>query len=104
MRREEGTHAFGRGVGPPLVSGALMNSMMFLAFAECRKLLPDGALRSFASGAVAGIATATLSTPFDYLKIQSQLRGSRPFAVLGATLRAGGAAAPRRGTAAVGAA
>ena len=68
-----------------------MNSMMFLAFAECRKLLPDGALRSFASGAVAGIATATLSTPFDYLKIQSQLRGSRPFAVLGATLRAGGA-------------
>lgn len=91
MLREEGTHAFGRGVGPPLVSGALMNSMMFLAFAECRKLLPDGALRSFASGAVAGIATATLSTPFDYLKIQSQLRGSRPFAVLGATLRAGGA-------------
>lgn len=91
MLREEGTTAFARGVGPPLVNAAVVNSLMFLVFAECRRQLPDGALGAFASGAVAGVATATLSTPFDYLKIQSQLRGSRPLAVLGATLRAGGA-------------
>ena len=71
--------------GPPLVNAALMNSLMFVVFAECRRMLPDNAFGAFASGAIAGVATATLSTPFDYLKIQAQVRGSRPLAVLGAT-------------------
>ena len=85
MLREEGVQAFARGIGPPLVNAALMNSLMFVVFAECRRMLPDNALGAFASGAIAGVATATLSTPFDYLKIQAQVRGSRPLAVLGAT-------------------
>ena len=85
MLREEGVQAFARGVGPPLVNAALMNSLMFVVFAECRRMLPDNAFGAFASGAIAGVATATLSTPFDYLKIQAQVRGSRPLAVLGAT-------------------
>ena len=64
MLREEGVQAFARGVGPPLVNAALVNSLMFVVFAECRRMLPDNAFGAFASGAIAGVATATLSTPW----------------------------------------
>ena len=90
MLREEGAAVFLRGVAPPLANAAVMNTAMFVAFAECRRRMPDTALGAFASGAVAGVATATLSTPFDYLKIQAQLRGTSALAVLGATVRAPG--------------
>ena len=83
----DGPGAFLRGAGPPLANAALMNSLMFLVFAECRRRLPDGAAGGFVSGAIAGLVTATLSTPFDYVKIQAQVVGTRPLDVLRATLR-----------------
>jgi len=64
-----------------------MNSLMFLTFAEFRRRLPETFAAALFSGAVAGVVTATLSTPFDYVKIQAQIRGAAPLDVLGAALR-----------------
>ena len=88
MLRDEGAASFLRGVAPPLTNAVLMNTAMFLVFAECRRRMPDGAFGAFASGAAAGVATATLSTPFDYLKIQAQLRGASPLEVVARACRA----------------
>ena len=91
MLRREGVRAFFRGCGPPLINAVLMNTVMFVCFAEFRKrstFLGDvgGAL---ASGCLAGVATATLSTPFDFVKIQAQLHGGAPLPTALAALRAG---------------
>ena len=90
MLKQDGVAAFARGMGPPLLNAVLMNTAMFVVFAECRRrtaALGDVA-GALASGAFAGVATATLSTPFDYVKIQSQLRGAPPLRVLADALRA----------------
>ena len=41
MLRSEGPSAFARGIGPPLTEKVLMNTFMFLAFAEARKAMPQ---------------------------------------------------------------
>ena len=90
MLKQDGVAAFARGMGPPLINAVLMNTAMFVVFAECRRrtaALGDVA-GALASGAFAGVATATLSTPFDYVKIQAQLRGAPPLRVLADALRA----------------
>ena len=90
MLKQDGVAAFARGMGPPLLNAVLMNTAMFVVFAECRRrtaALGDVA-GALASGAFAGVATATLSTPFDYVKIQAQLRGAPPLRVLADALRA----------------
>ena len=62
MLKQDGVAAFARGMGPPLLNAVLMNTAMFVVFAECRRrtaALGDVA-GALASGAFAGVATATL--------------------------------------------
>lgn len=73
MLRAEGPRAFTKGLAPPLVNSILMNTLMFVVFAEARKRLPAGSMGAIWAGAISGIATAFLSTPFDLIKIQAQL-------------------------------
>lgn len=82
MLRQQGTRAFTAGIGPPLINSVLMNSVMFLAFSESRKHLPLGVAGAVLAGAFSGVVTAVLSTPFDLVKIQSQLGRSRSRHVL----------------------
>eukprot|EP00586_Coscinodiscus_wailesii_P004324 CAMPEP_0172482954 /NCGR_PEP_ID=MMETSP1066-20121228/9704_1 /TAXON_ID=671091 /ORGANISM="Coscinodiscus wailesii, Strain CCMP2513" /LENGTH=128 /DNA_ID=CAMNT_0013246527 /DNA_START=66 /DNA_END=449 /DNA_ORIENTATION=- len=66
-----------RGIGPPLAAAVAMNTVMFSAFRAVKVSLPDdhGIAGSFLAGTVSGVATACVSTPTDYVKIQSQLTG-----------------------------
>lgn len=76
MLHGEGPSVFFRGLGPPLANSVMMNTVMFVAFAEARLQLPGGILGSLLAGAFSGAVTAYLSTPFDIVKIQAQLRSN----------------------------
>ena len=58
-----------RGMAPPLVNAIIMNSVMFSVFdaVDARVNNP------FIAGIISGFATAVISTPMDYIKIQMQL-------------------------------
>ena len=62
-----------RGMAPPLVNAIVMNSVMFTVFdaVEARVNNP------FIAGILSGFATAIISTPTDYVKIQMQLSSSK---------------------------
>lgn len=62
-----------RGMAPPLVNAIIMNSVMFTVFdaVEARVNNP------FIAGILSGFATAIISTPTDYVKIQMQLSSSK---------------------------
>jgi solute carrier family 25 carnitine/acylcarnitine transporter 20/29 len=62
-----------RGMAPPLVNAIIMNSVMFSVFdaVEARVNNP------FIAGILSGFATAIISTPTDYVKIQMQLSSSK---------------------------
>ena len=91
MLRAEGPRAFTHGIGPPLAEKLFMNTFMFLAFAESRKVLPDNTLGSLLSGAIAGLVTSIVSTPSDWVKIQQQTRGGAgSFDIIREALRSGG--------------
>ena len=94
MLKGEGVRAFTRGIGPPLAEKLFMNTFMFLAFTESRKVLPDNTFGSLLSGAIAGLVTSMVSTPCDWVKIQQQTRGGAitNLAIIGEALRAGGPA------------
>ena len=87
MLRTEGLGVFARGIGPPLTNAVLLNTIMFVAFAEAQKSLPDTTLGSLMAGAFAGVTQAMLTTPMDWLKIQAQLRGGSSMALLGQVVR-----------------
>lgn len=67
-------HAAGlfRGMGPPLFNAIVMNTVMFSVFDKVQAKCEN----PFAAGLVSGFATAMISTPTDYLKIQAQLHGT----------------------------
>jgi solute carrier family 25 carnitine/acylcarnitine transporter 20/29 len=58
-----------RGMGPPLANAIIMNTVMFSVF----DLIQTSSGSPFAAGLISGVATAMISTPMDYLKIQAQL-------------------------------
>lgn len=62
-----------RGMAPPLVSAIIMNSVMFSVFDAVEKRFNN----PFIAGIVSGFATAIISTPMDYVKIQMQLSSSK---------------------------
>ena len=90
MLAEQGLSAFSRGMGPPLLSAVLMNTLMFVGFAEARRRMPAEIQASTAgallAGALSGIATSYVSTPFDWLKVQAQVRGERTIQLFRATV------------------
>ena len=47
-----------------------------------RHRLPDGVAGSLLAGAFSGLATACVSTPLDYVKVQAQLRATSPALLL----------------------
>jgi len=80
---------FFRGIGPPMVNAILMNTVMFSVFNSAKEAF--GVSQNIATGGgaalVAGIATAFLSTPIDFVKIQSQLSGRDSSSILIETVR-----------------
>uniref|UniRef100_A0A7S0ISV8 Mitochondrial carrier protein n=1 Tax=Calcidiscus leptoporus TaxID=127549 RepID=A0A7S0ISV8_9EUKA len=84
LLRDGGPLAFTRGLGAPLSNAVLMNVLMFTAFAEANR-----SCGPLVSGALSGLLTSALSTPFDYVKIQLQLRGGLASTVLRDVLRQG---------------
>ena len=66
-------NALFRGIAPPLFNAIVMNTVMFSAFRSIKDVCGNDA--SMTAGLVSGFATACISTPTDYVKIQAQLRG-----------------------------
>ncbi|CAB9514198.1 25 member 47 [Seminavis robusta] len=60
-----------RGIGPPLVNAILMNAVMFSVF---DKVNTANNSNVFVAGLLSGFATAMISTPTDWIKIQAQLQ------------------------------
>ena len=58
-----------RGITPPLVNAIVMNTVMFSVFDRVRQSTNN----PFVAGIISGFATAMISTPTDYIKIQAQL-------------------------------
>jgi solute carrier family 25 carnitine/acylcarnitine transporter 20/29 len=77
MLHREGVTAFARGVGPPLANAMLLNTVMFVCFAEARRHLPQTTVGSLLAGGFSGAVQAFLTTPLDWLKIQAQLSSTR---------------------------
>ena len=69
--REGGVRALFRGLGPPLVSLTLINSLNF----TCYEGLRQRGLPPPAAGALVGLAAAVVSTPSELLKVRQQLLG-----------------------------
>ena len=67
---------FFRGIGPPTANAAIMNILTFAVFNRVKEVFGgDGYRASLAAGIISGLASAFVSTPTDYVKIQAQLRG-----------------------------
>ena len=64
-------NALFRGIGPPLFNSIIMNTVMFGVF----RSVNDACESPMTAGLVSGFATAFISTPTDYAKIQAQLKG-----------------------------
>ena len=88
-----GPRSFIRGLAPPLLNAVLMNTLMFTAFNEAKRALEvhttwgSGTVGALVAGALSGLATAFLSTPMDWVKVQAQLRGSTALLVLQEVMR-----------------
>jgi solute carrier family 25 carnitine/acylcarnitine transporter 20/29 len=68
-----------RGMAPPLFNAIVMNTVMFSVFDKVNASYEN----PFVAGLVSGFATAMISTPTDYLKIQAQLHGSSILDLIG---------------------
>jgi hypothetical protein len=58
-----------RGITPPLVNAVVMNTVVFSVFDRVQTTTDN----PFVAGMMSGFATAVISTPTDYIKIQAQL-------------------------------
>ena len=72
---------FFQGIGPPMVNQIVMNSVMFVVFSKVKQMSNESTVMDENSAALfaglfAGFATACLSTPTDWLKIQAQTGGN----------------------------
>lgn len=76
-------NALFRGIAPPLVNAIVMNTVMFAAFRSVKDVCGGDSLTA---GLVSGFATACISTPTDYIKIQAQLRGTGSWTLVRNTL------------------
>jgi len=67
-----------RGIGPPMMSQIIMNTVMFSVFRNVKEItsnssVMDENVSAMCAGLISGFATACLSTPSDWIKIQAQL-------------------------------
>ncbi|XRB08014.1 carnitine/acylcarnitine transporter [Pycnococcus provasolii] len=84
MMRTEGIVGTYRGIASPLFSMTILNALTFPAFGMWRKQVDQamgnqtvGGWRPFVAGALVGPVTAFVSTPFEIIKIQSQITGAQ---------------------------
>ena len=74
---------FFRGIGPPTANAAIMNILTFAVFNRVKEGFGGNGYRaSLAAGIISGLASAFVSTPTDYVKIQAQLRGMSSEAIV----------------------
>uniref|UniRef100_A0A7R9ZMX7 Uncharacterized protein n=1 Tax=Craspedostauros australis TaxID=1486917 RepID=A0A7R9ZMX7_9STRA len=80
-----------RGIGPPIVNAVVMNACMFSVFSSIKSYLADetsststatSASSSLLAGLISGFATACISTPTDFIKVQAQLNGIQQLAYM----------------------
>ena len=65
-----------RGIGPPMANQIIMNTVMFTVFDKVKDVssdMLDENSSALVAGLFSGFATACLSTPADWFKIQSQM-------------------------------
>lgn len=67
-----------RGIGPPMANQIIMNSVMFTVFNNVKDTANQSALldqnsSALVAGLFSGFATACISTPSDWFKIQAQM-------------------------------
>mmetsp|Transcript_17223 Transcript_17223/g.29667 ORF Transcript_17223/g.29667 Transcript_17223/m.29667 type:complete len:289 (+) Transcript_17223:69-935(+) len=67
-----------RGIGPPMANQIIMNSVMFTVFNNVKEAANQSAFlndssSAFVAGLFSGFATACISTPTDWFKIQAQI-------------------------------
>jgi solute carrier family 25 (mitochondrial carnitine/acylcarnitine transporter), member 20/29 len=75
-----------RGIVPPLANAIAMNTVMFSVFSSVKDGIGENTLQSAVlAGMVSGCATACISTPTDFVKIQAQLKGLRSWDILTST-------------------
>ena len=75
-----------RGILAPLANAIAMNTVMFSVFYSIKNCIGENSLQSaMLAGMVSGCATACISTPTDFVKIQAQLKGSKTWDVLTST-------------------
>ncbi|GFH51432.1 hypothetical protein CTEN210_07908 [Chaetoceros tenuissimus] len=76
-RKLGASHLF-RGIGPPMTNQIIMNSVMFSVFRSVKESIDgsnflDQNSSAALAGLISGFATACISTPVDWIKIQAQL-------------------------------
>jgi solute carrier family 25 carnitine/acylcarnitine transporter 20/29 len=92
-----------RGIGPPLMNAIVMNTVMFSVFANVKQSLETATSMSsnqknnntnnntlstsLLAGIGSGIATACISTPTDYVKINAQLSQSSSLEIVKRSLQ-----------------
>lgn len=78
LARKLGASQLFRGVGPPIANQIIMNSVMFSVFRSVKESIDgsnflDQNSSAALAGLISGFATACISTPVDWIKIQAQL-------------------------------
>jgi len=71
-----------RGIGPPMANQIMMNSVMFTSFNRVKEAANQNAYldansSAMVAGLFSGFATACISTPMDWVKIQAQISLSK---------------------------
>ena len=91
MVKHEGIRGTFRGIASPLLSLTVLNSLTFPVYGTWRRKVDSltdgnpetrGGWRTFVAGTLVGPVTAAVSTPFEMVKIQSQLAGAPQSRVL----------------------
>eukprot|EP00980_Cylindrotheca_fusiformis_P029428 scaffold23474_cov125-Cylindrotheca_fusiformis.AAC.3 len=78
LAKDGGALKLFRGIGPPMANQILMNTVMFSVFNQVKQNSNDNPYlnenaAAFLAGLFSGFATACLSTPADWIKIQAQI-------------------------------
>eukprot|EP00929_Paragymnodinium_shiwhaense_P016921 TRINITY_DN125665_c0_g1_i1.p1 TRINITY_DN125665_c0_g1~~TRINITY_DN125665_c0_g1_i1.p1 ORF type:complete len:283 (-),score=15.62 TRINITY_DN125665_c0_g1_i1:46-894(-) len=88
VARHLGTARLFRGMGPPMMNQVIMNTVMFSVFNRVKGAVNeipwmDKNATAMCAGLISGFATACISTPADWIKIQAQLsQGSNSYRIL----------------------
>jgi len=99
VRGSNNPAVFFNGISPPLLNQILMNTVMFSVFFQVKSWsfwndysdssTAGGCIGAFGAGLISGFATACLSTPTDWIKIQAQLQETQVSNISGNKAKSG---------------